>query len=190
MQPLKTHCARLIAKWRHCSKKARSWLFVGGHSLGANVALGYAASRPRLGGVILIAPAHNPEQPVFARRLGADLAKAHDMVATGRGKEKTTFSDLNQGNLFQVNAAAEVYVSWFDPNGPAVMPKSAAAIKSSIPLLCVVGSKDRTAPSQDYIFDKAPAHPMSKFVTVNADHLSVPTVAIDAVTTWLFTLRP
>jgi pimeloyl-ACP methyl ester carboxylesterase len=169
-------------------QKGVKLVVVGGQSLGANAALGYAASRGRVDGIIVLAPGHNPEQPGFARRLRADLSKARAMIAAGRGKEKTTFSDLNQGQFSEVTATGDVYASWFDPAGLAVMPKSAAAIKSPIPLLFVVGSDDRSAPTQVYIFDKAPPHPMSKFVTVTANHLSVPTAAIAEVTAWLITL--
>ena len=150
---------------------------------------GYAASRERVGGIIALAPAHNPELQAFARRMGADVRRARTMVAAGKGKEKQAFSDLNQGQVLAVTASAEVYLSWFDPDGRAVMPRSAASIKTPTPLLFVVGSADRTAPAKDYIFDKAPSHPKSKFVTVAADHFTVPTAAIEEIVAWLATLR-
>ena len=159
-------------------QKGAKLVVVGGQSLGANAALGYAASRDRIGGIIALAPAHNPESPAFARRLGSDLQRAKAMVAAGKGKEKQGFSDLNQGQSLQVTATAEVYVSWFDPDGLAVMPRSAASIKNAHPLLFVVGSGDRSAPPKDYIFDKAPAHPKSKYATLTADHFTAPTAAI------------
>src|SRR6185503_12896654 len=77
-------------------QKGAKLVVVGGQSLGANAALGYAASRDRIGGIIALAPAHNPESPAFARRLGSDLQRAKAMVAAGKGKEKQAFSDLNQ----------------------------------------------------------------------------------------------
>jgi pimeloyl-ACP methyl ester carboxylesterase len=170
-------------------QKGAKLVVVAGQSLGANAALGYAASRERLGGIIALAPAHNPELQAFARRVGSDVRRARAMVAAGKGKEKQAFSDLNQGQALEVTATAEVYLSWFDPNGPAVMPRSAASIKMPTPLLFVIGSGDRTAPAKDYIFDKAPAHAKSKFVIVTADHFTVPTAAIEEVVTWLVTLR-
>lgn len=170
-------------------QKGAKLVVVAGQSLGANAALGYAASRERVDGIIVLAPAHNPELQAFARRLGADVRRARAMVAAGRGKEKQPFSDLNQGQLLEVTATAEVYLSWFDPGGPAVMPRSAASIKAPTPLLFVVGSGDRSAPAKDYIFDKAPAHAKSKFVTVTADHFTVPTAAIEEVAGWLDRLR-
>ena len=170
-------------------QKGAKLVVVAGQSLGANAALGYAASRERVGGIIVLAPAHNPELPAFTRRVGSDVRRAKALVAAGKGKEKQTFSDLNQGQVLEVTATAEVYLSWFDPDGPAVMPRSAASVKTPIPLLFVVGSGDRTAPAKDYIFDKAPAHAKSKFVTVTADHFTVPTAAIEEVVAWLIVLR-
>ena len=170
-------------------QKGARLVVVAGQSLGANAALGYAASRDRVGGIIVLAPAHNPESPAFARRVGADLQRAKAMVAAGKGKERQVFSDLNQGQPLQVTATADVYVSWFDPDGLAVMPRSAASIKTPTPLLFVVGSGDRSAPAKDYIFDKAPAHAKSKYVTVTADHFTVPTAAIEEIAAWLAGLR-
>jgi len=169
-------------------QKGAKLVVVGGHSLGANVALGYGARRSGLGGIIALAPAHSPESPIFGKRVGSDLARARGLVAAGKGKEKQRFSDLNQGTLMEVNASAEVYLSWLDPDGPAVMPKSAAAFKAPTPLLIVNGSGDRTAAGKDYIFDKAPPHPKSSFITVSTDHFSVPRAAIEEVAAWLAAL--
>jgi pimeloyl-ACP methyl ester carboxylesterase len=161
---------------------------VAGHSLGANAALGYASSRDSAGGIIALAPAHTPELQGFGKRVGPDVTRARALVAAGRGKEKQRFSDLNQGRPLEVAATAEIYLSWFDPDGPAVMPRSAASFKAPTPLLLVVGSQDRTARGKEYIFDKAPPHPKSRFVSVPADHFEVPSAAIDEVVTWLDSL--
>jgi len=170
-------------------QKGAKFIVVVGHSLGANAALGYAASRNTASGIIALAPAHTPELPAFIKRVGHDVRRARDLVATGKGKEKHRFSDVNQGRPLEVAATAEVYLSWFDPDGPAVMPRSAASFKAPTPLLLVVGSGERTAMGKDYIFDKAPPHPKSRFATVPADHFAVPSAAIEEVVTWLGSLR-
>jgi len=170
-------------------QKGAKLVVVAGHSLGANAALGYASSRDRAGGIIALAPGHAPELPRFTQRVGPDVARAKELIAAGKGKEKQRFSDVNQGRVFDVQATAEVYLSWFDPEGPAVMPKSAASFKIPTPLLFVVGSRDPTAPAKEYIFDKAPPHPGSRFVTMSADHTGVPAAAIDEILTWLGLLR-
>lgn len=170
-------------------QKGAKFVVVSGHSLGANAALGYASSREGASGIIALAPAHTPELPGFIQRVAQDVRRARDLVATGKGKEKHRFSDVNQGRTLEVAATAEVYLSWFDPDGPAVMPKSAASFKVPTPLLLVVGSRDRTAQGKEYIFDKAPPHPKSRFVTVPADHFAVPSASINEVVTWLGSLR-
>ena len=170
-------------------QKGAKFVVLAGHSLGANVALGYGSLRGSVGGVIALAPAHTPELQGFVKRVGQDVNRARVLVEAGKGKEKHRFSDINQGRVFQVTATPEVYLSWFDPDGPAVMPKSAASFKVPTPLLLVVGSNDRTAQGKDYIFDKAPSHAKSKFVSVTADHFTVPSAAIGEVVTWLSALR-
>lgn len=165
-------------------------IVVAGQSIGANVALGYAARRNGLAGVITISAAHSPESMTFTRRMGGDVRLARDMVASGKGKERRRFGDVNQGQAMAVNATAEVYLSWMDPDGPAVMPKSAAAFKAPTPLLVVNGQFDRTARGPDYFFDEAPAHPKSKFVVVSSDHFGAPAAAVDVVAQWLASLAP
>ena len=51
-------------------QKGAKRVVVAGHSLGANAALGYAASKDGASGIIALAPAHTPELPGFAKRVG------------------------------------------------------------------------------------------------------------------------
>lgn len=168
--------------------KGAKLVVVGGHSLGANAALGYGALRGGIDGIIALAAAHSPESPIYAKRLGGEVSRARSLVASGKGKDRQRFSDLNQGTLVEVTASAEVYLSWMAPEGHAVMPRSAASFKAPTPLLFINGLSDRTASGKEAIFDKAPPHPKSKFVTVGSDHFGVPSVAIVEVTAWLDSL--
>ncbi len=103
-------------------QKGAKFVVIAGHSLGANAALGYVASRDRVEGIIALAPAHTPELQGFRKRVGPDVSRARALITAGKGKEKQRFSDVNQGRDEQVTATAEVYLSWFDPDGPAVIP--------------------------------------------------------------------
>jgi pimeloyl-ACP methyl ester carboxylesterase len=170
-------------------RKGASAVVVVGHSLGANVAVGYGARSNRAAGIVALAPGHYPEQWIFLQRLGAEVDRARSLVAAGKGGERQRFADFNQGELLEVSATPEIYLSWLDPSGPAVMPRNAAAFKSSTPLLVVVGAGERSAFDRDYFFDKAPSHPKSRFVSVQADHFDVPKVAIDELMSWLETLQ-
>ena len=172
-------------------QRGAKWVVVAGHSMGANAALGYAASRSGVSGVIALAPGHVPEDSAWIKLLGADVKQAKELIATGKGNEKYRFTDWDQnaGQRYPIVTTPAVYLSWFDPEGPAVMPKSAASFRTSIPLLLVVGSREPFARGKDYIFEKAPPHPKSKFITVSAGHTEVPSAAIHEVITWLILLR-
>jgi pimeloyl-ACP methyl ester carboxylesterase len=113
-----------------------------GQSLGANVALGYMARRGRVNAVVAISPGHHP--PRFARWTRESIARARQMVRSGQGNVRSSFLDINQGRTFQVTATARAYLSFFDPRGPAVIPRNAGRRRGAR-LLWVVGTRDRRA---------------------------------------------
>ncbi len=155
-----------------------------GHSLGANAALAYAASRGGIAALVLIAPSHDPERhrDVFI----ADVHKAREMLNTGRGRERSLFMDLNQGKDYDLSTTAEVYLSYNDPEGAAVMPHSAAQINPAVPILWVVGSNDSLSRlGRYYAFEKAPRHPKSRYEEILADHLTAPAASAPMVAEWL-----
>ena len=165
-------------------RKGAGRIAVGGHSLGANAALGYAASRSDVAAVLALAPGHAPE--LFAARLKDSIAKARDMVAQGRGEETAGFDDINQGQGKSITPKARIYLSYFDPDGPAVMPANTAAFKQPLPLLWVIGTGDPLFQrGPDYAFAKAPPHPASQYLVVEAGHVNTPDVAADQIVAWL-----
>jgi esterase/lipase len=157
-----------------------------GMSLGGNAALGFGARRHGLGAVIALAPAHAPE--LLARRpeIAQSIATAQSAVAAGRADEKTTFDDVNLGKSFTVSTTPAIYLSFFGPGSPAVMPENAAHL--SAPLLMVSGNNDPTQRNAGNIFARAPSGPRNKHVTVEADHMGTPAASIDIVLAWLKTL--
>ena len=164
--------------------KGATRVAIAGHGLGANAALGYAATRPDVFALILLAPSHTPElhQEAFV----ADLRKAREMLTSGRGAERSAFMDMRHGKDYDLSTTAEVYLSYSDPEGPAVMPRSAAAINPAVPLLWVVGLNDPLSRlGQSYAYAKAPAHPASRYEEVQADHAGVPTETARLAAVWL-----
>jgi pimeloyl-ACP methyl ester carboxylesterase len=158
-----------------------------GHSLGANAVMGYAARHPGLKGVAALAPGHTPE--LLAGLLADSLARARVMVAEGRGQEKAEFFGAFQGRAVPMTMRAADHLSYDDPAGPAVMPRSAASWTSPLPFLWVVGDADPMAVrGPEYAFAEAPAHPYSRYVTVPADHFTAPEVAAGLVVDWLLGL--
>ena len=90
-------------------------------------------------------------------------------------------------------ATPVVYLSMFDPDGPAVIPKNAQrwAMRPAAPapLLWVVGKLDpidRRGP--EYAFNAAAKNPKSKYIEVFAGHLTTPLAARKQVVDWINSL--
>lgn len=146
-----------------------------GHSFGANAAIAYATQHQDVDGIILYAPGHTPE--LFYRGrfidLSADVDRARQLVDSGRGDEKITFQDPNSGGRKRsLSAPAKNYLSFFDPEGVANMPKSAGLIPVAIPVMCVMSREDNiTKWGPNYIFTKFQKHPKSVYFETSAGHL-------------------
>ena len=172
---------------RLTSRGARA-IVVAGMSQGGIAALAFGARRPGLAGIIALAPAGAPERQVTVfPQIAQSVAQARAMVAGGRGDERSSFNDLNIRGSFTVNTTATIYLSFFDPTGPANMLDSTSRLRE--PLLWVAGTADRSQPGPAYAFSHAPANPLNRYVTVSADHLGTPTAAREAVLAWLGELR-
>lgn len=149
-----------------------------GHSLGANVSLGYVAARGGVAGVAALAPGHRPEY--VATISGDSLPRAREMARSGRGAQTATFMDFNQGRSFTVTTTADAYLSFFEPDGPA--GRAARASGVNVPILWVVGTRDRAAMN-----DRAP-YSTGRRIVVEADHGSTPRVAVAQVVEWISSL--
>lgn len=176
-----------VARLKHAGATK---IVVGGHSMGANAALGYGARREGLAGIMAIAPGHVPDLRVFQRSIHFDYRRAKAMVAKGEGDKVARFADNNQGKTRMVRVKARIYLSWFDPKGPAVMPKNAAQLKPGIALLWVVGQRDNMSSKhgRGYAFDRAPPNPKSAYLTVKGGHIQTPRIAAKQIVHWLKSL--
>lgn len=157
-----------------------------GHSLGANGALGYAAAKGGVAGIVALAPGHNPELSGFRKYVGDSVARARAMVASGKGDEQASFDDFNSGRVGTVRTTAALYLSYFDPDGRAVIPRNTAALPPNTPLLWIMGDEDPLIRlGQSYAYDRAPTTPLNRYIVVHASHIHVPTAAISIVVAWL-----
>jgi pimeloyl-ACP methyl ester carboxylesterase len=160
-----------------------------GVSLGANAAIGYAARHPELAGVVALAPGHLPEVGSLRSFVADSVARARALIAEGKGNVPQTFPDMAQGIPLMATATPAVYLSWFDPDGPAVIPKNAALIGAAaapVPLLWVVGKLDpidRRGP--EYAFNALAKNPKSQYVEVFAGHLTTAVAARRQVIDWI-----
>ena len=167
--------------------KGATKIVVGGHSLGANAALGYGARREGLAGILAIAPGHTIDGDGFHNLVDYDYRRAKEMVAAGKGDEETGFKDVNQGMKSTKTMKAKVYLSWFDPEGSAPMPKNAANLKPGTPLMWIIGERDRLMMKRGkgYAFAKAPAHDKSAYVVIGGGHKATPTKGKKEIIAWL-----
>ena len=158
-------------------------IVITGMSLGGNAALAYGARRTDLSGIIALAPAPDIElvsrQPAIAK----SLSEAEAMIADGRGDQSAIFSDINVGRIFKVKTTANIYVSFLGPNSPGNMSKNAEHLK--VPLLLVSGTDDPSQSSSPTVFKSAPSNPLSRYVTVDSDHLGTPAASGEIVLDWL-----
>ena len=159
---------------------------VGGHSIGANAAIGYGSRREGLAGVLAIAPGHVPELGGYQNRIGHDYKRAQEMVDAGKGKEEDDFKDRNMGRNSEIEMTAEIYLSWFDPEGPAVMPENISQLKPNTPIMWIIGEGDRMFDrGPDYAFSNAPEYPKNAYVVVEGGHKDTPEYGRDEILKWL-----
>lgn len=158
-----------------------------GHSLGANAAIGYAARRREVAAVVALSPGHLPETAEMRARTAEAIVQARALVAAG-DQSRHIWPDRVQGIPTWATASPAVYLSMFDPDGPAVIPKNAAALHGT-PLLWVVGESDPIfARGRDYAFSHAPRNPKSRYIEVSAGHLTTPRAARAQVVEWVESL--
>ena len=159
-----------------------------GHSLGANAAIGYAASHGPLAAVIALAPSHLPEIEEMQRLSHDARVEAARLVAAGQGDVPHAFPDAIQSIPTSVMATPFVYLSMFDPDGPAVIRKNAAAMPA-VPVLWVSGRFDWGADlGRDYASALVAKNPKSRYVEVPAGHLTVGWMARTMILDWLKSL--
>lgn len=164
-----------------------------GHSMGGGAALAYAARNaagtqgggPELAALILLAPGHTPEVGKQRDLIVEEVVKARELVAHGKSEEKVQFRDLNVGRATDTLLPAERFLTYFDPEGPAVMPINAARVKKPLPVLWIVGARDIVTKPASYAFDKLPAHPASRYQTVDAGHMEAVPASLPIVIEWL-----
>ncbi len=167
--------------------KGATRIVIIGHSLGANAAIGYAAHRHGVAAVVALSPGHLPETAEMRARTADAIVEARKLLASGE-KSRHTWPDRVQGIPTFATASPAVYLSMFDPDGPAVIPKNAAALQG-VPLLWVVGQSDPIFErGRDYAFARAPRNPKSRYIEVSAGHLTAPRAARSQVIEWLKSL--
>jgi len=158
-----------------------------GHSLGAAVALAFAARQAPVDGLVILAPGHFPER-IWQEGLTRDaLVQAH----AHRGMtHRIPLIDTFQGTARRLRIRPDHYLDYFDPDGPLVWPDNMRRIDACTPLLWVVGNEDPAAAlGIDYAFTHKKSHPLDHYRCLPADHVGTPAAATAIVTDWLSRLE-
>jgi alpha-beta hydrolase superfamily lysophospholipase len=172
-----------------------SRVVLAGHSLGACAALAYAAQRGGIDGLVLLAPAHFPQRLAADGHTVESLAAARLALAGPAPEKRIPVVDVNQGHRHRLRVAPAIYLSYFDPEGPASWPANARALPPELPALWAVGRDDPAhRDGIDYAFDLSchlsPAHPRRHHALLAADHAGTPAAATSLVLDWLESLEP
>lgn len=164
--------------------KGAKRIIVAGQSMGSNAAVAYASSGFALDALVILSPGHFPERGM-GKRLYLSFERAISIVAANRGHDLDTFDDINQGKQRSLKMAAATYVSYFDPDGLGAITKNIKKIPKAIPVFMAVGTGDGFFSESKAMFDSAPAHPASRYVTLDTDHSGVSKVVGAELIKWL-----
>ncbi len=159
-------------------------IIVAGQSMGSNAAVAYAASGYEVDGVAILSPGHFPEGGM-GNRLRPSLDRAKSLVAANRGVESESFEDTNQGKQRSIRMAAAAYVSYFDPEGLGAITRNIRKLSKPMPVLLAIGTSDPFYSESKAMFDSAPPHPASRYVTLEADHFNLPGLISVEFAKWL-----
>ena len=161
-------------------------IVVFGKSLGANAAMRAGVIIDGIDAIVAMAPGHRPEKAYMRDKFDADVRHARNQVKAGNGQKITEYLDINQGREKMIEVAAINYLSWFDPDGKAVMEKNAPKFKDNIAFLWIAGKQDMISDGTGKdIFDSTPANSKSKFFLVEGGHSDVREYGKDVIIDWL-----
>ena len=158
-----------------------------GYRLGANAAIRAGVIIEGIDAIVAMAPAHRPEVRKMRLKYSYSLNAARKEINSGNGQELNPYLDINYRNEEKLlEVSAESYLSWFDPEGKAVMALNAPNIKGNIPFLWIAGKGDRISDGTGkIIYDSVPPHPKSKFILVEGGQNDVRDNGRDIIIDWI-----
>lgn len=163
-------------------------IVIGGHSLGANMALSYAVARQNVAGVVMAAPGHSPGGSYNRNAsIKENVDKACQLAKSGQGSQSFTGLDENQGSSVRISTTAAVYCAWMSPRGAASMPARAPALPATIPVMLVIGTADPSFGfAENNIYKPAAKNPYSKYLVINGgDHRNTDHAASQRIIDWI-----
>lgn len=161
-------------------------LFVAGHSQGGLFAL-YFGGRHPVDGVIAIAPGGNVAAQAFRQKLGGSVARARELIAAGKGDERTEFLDFEGSRgTYRVSCTAASYLSWFDPDGAMNELAAVRSMDPQVPVLFIVprGDYPPLQAAKQAMFAALPPHPLTRLYEPDSSHLGAPAASLGEIARW------
>lgn len=177
----------VVAALTQLRSQGAARLFVAGHSLGGAFALHFAG-RHAVDGIVCIVPGGNVASQVYLDKLGPSVERARQLIADGKGDEKTRLEDYESSKgLYALMSAPAVYLTWFDPDGAMNMTRAAQAVDPATPVLWLVAERDYPGLRRTMIplFGKLPSNPHTRLVEPASDHLGAPSASADEIMRWV-----
>jgi dienelactone hydrolase len=183
-----TECLKIIGtEVQALRSRGIQTIVVGGHSLGAHMAMAYACTDRHLAGVIILAPGHFPEMmPGKHAEVAESVAQAKTLMSQGHLDQKYEFIDINNGSTISIKAKPADYLSFCDPDGPSQL-SNALYFRRPYPVLVIAEDGPRFD-VKTQIFDVLRKNDKSLFIQSTASHVDVPDKSIQAVSDWLKTI--
>jgi esterase/lipase len=167
--------------------KGAQKLFVAGHSQGGVFTLHFAGKHP-VDGIICIAPGGSVGGTLFREKLGDSVARAKQLVADGKGNEKTKLFDYEGSKgTYPVVTTPAVYLTWFDPDGAMNLDRASRVVNPQVPILWIVPKNDYPALRKANIpmFDTLPKNPHTRLFEPGSNHVGAPSASRDEIARWI-----
>lgn len=178
--------AQVVEALDDLRRRGAGRLFVAGHSQGGLFAL-YFGGRQTVAGIIAIAPGGSAGSQLFRDKLGESVARARQLVADGKGGEKTQLVDYESSKgSYPIVVTPANYLSWFNPDGAMDQAQALRRLPAGLPVLLVVPKRDYPGllRLKQATFDALPRHPLTRLYEPEASHLEAPAAAVDEIARW------
>ena len=157
-----------------------------GHSVGANAAIAYQSYIGDADAIVAITPGHSPYYMYERNKHHAYIVKkAEDKIKKNENKSLINFFDINCGIERKFNSSADIFFSYFNPQGLGHMPTSIKNFKNPTPLLYIEGATDHIRTGPERIFLKAPHHNLSTYILTSGNHITTPEISSKQIVNWL-----
>jgi len=179
----------IVPRINRLRKKGADKIVILGNSLGANAAIRAGVIIDGIDAIVAMAPGHTPEHKFTRQNLDTKIRDAKAKISSGNEKAKIEFEDFDQEQKKLLKVSAENFLSWFDPEGKAVMGLNAPKIKAHTAFLWIAGRGDIISDGTGKnIYDSVPPHPKSKFILVEGGHRDVRKFGKNLIIDWLKSL--